>query len=60
MSIGKTLEKKIRNTNTFKQKQEDHAIYLKQFERSNNIEAYRRDQEKLERAKKARKAIPIN
>ncbi|MCC2249007.1 hypothetical protein JUJ52_03420 [Virgibacillus sp. AGTR] len=60
MSIGKLLEKKIKTTNAFKEKQENHNIYLKQFKRNNSIEAYRRDREKLEEIKRSRKVTVIN
>ncbi|SIT14187.1 hypothetical protein SAMN05421787_12132 [Virgibacillus pantothenticus] len=45
VSIGKMLEKKIQTTNVFKEKQQNHAIYLKKFEQNNRIDAYKKDQE---------------
>lgn len=56
VSIGKLLEKKVKTTNVFKEKQENHDIYFNQFKRNNSIEVYKRDQERLEQFKKVRKA----
>lgn len=48
VSIGKMLETKIQTSNVFKEKQKDHANYIKKFEQNNRIDAYKKDQEKLE------------
>ncbi|MBM7542729.1 hypothetical protein [Amphibacillus cookii] len=63
MPIGKMLENKLQNPtvkNAFAEKQKNHDIYLKQFNQNHSIKAYRKDQEKLEKVNRARKATVLN